>query len=119
MQKIQYLLLSLMSVLGLYTLWCGYSYCNRARFDIVEHITLETFGKTQQNEVSSIGFSNKFIEIRQYPSYNVVEALYRGIDMVTASDLGLQDIGAYLLGKNSQKRKIPMTIPVSVSATSV
>lgn len=59
------------------------------------------------------------VEIREYPAYLVVEAIYKGVDMVIATDLGLQDIGGYLLGKNSQGRKIPMTIPVSISTTPI
>lgn len=57
---------------------------------------------TRDNQiVKTIGHSNKFVEIRKYDEFVAVEAIYRGVKLRVAMDLGLQDIGAYFLGKNS------------------
>lgn len=75
---------------------------------------METIKRGQDPNSNSIGHSNKIAEIRQYPSFNVVQAIYKGVDLSLAMDMGLQDIGAYLLGKNSGSQKLEMALPVII-----
>lgn len=40
--------------------------------------------------------------------------MYRGVEIDIALDMGLQDLGEYFMGRNSQLRKIDMALPIMI-----
>jgi len=84
----------------LYGLWCLFGYYNRVRIEEVGYSVVANISRVTAPASYSIGHSNKLVEIRQYAPYVAVQAIYRGVDLRLALEMGLKDISPYLLGHN-------------------
>ena len=86
---------------------------NKVQTLTTEHLSYDVVGKI----VSQDAKSNKFAEIRNYPSFIIAQVHYENIDMKAAGEKAFHELFGFISGDNtaadgSGSAKIPMTAPV-------